>query len=436
MQHTFGRRASFWTAAAVAALALSTSAAPTLSYPLYATAWGLTPVVTTAVFAVYPIVMVAALLVFGDLSDSIGRRAILLIGLSLSALGVLGFALATDVTWLFVGRAFMGAGVALSLSPATAAMVDFSPAGQTHRASSVTTAATAVGLVLALLVSGGLIQYAPWPRHLSFWATLAAVLAVLTLTWFLPRHVPDRSVAPWRPRRPSVPRRIRGIYVTAALAVTAGYAIGAVLLSLGAQVAKQLIGTQNALVAAAVLAINATVIGTVAILARGVPARRSIVGGGTAAVLGLGTLVLSAEQHSFVLFLIASLLTGAAYSLLFLGGLTLINDHAAQSHRAGTLSAVYLVAYLLQGVTALALGIGATESGLLAALRVGAPLIAVLGVLAAVAARTIARAPAPELVGGAVSGAMQVAPVSDAAPTVPVLVPVAAGEPATAGGCR
>ena len=59
------RTASFWTAAAVAGLALWASGAPTVVYPLYARAWDLAPSTTTLIFAVYPLVLIPVLLLFG-----------------------------------------------------------------------------------------------------------------------------------------------------------------------------------------------------------------------------------------------------------------------------------------------------------------------------------------------------------------------------------
>jgi hypothetical protein len=44
---TLGRSASFWVSAAVVAHTLWTSAAPAMTYPLYAAQWGLTPTATT-----------------------------------------------------------------------------------------------------------------------------------------------------------------------------------------------------------------------------------------------------------------------------------------------------------------------------------------------------------------------------------------------------
>ncbi|HEY4813322.1 MAG TPA: hypothetical protein VIH58_01525 [Chthoniobacterales bacterium] len=67
--YLLGQRASFWIAAAVVVHTLWTSAAPAMSYPLYAAEWRLTPAVTTSIFAVYPLVVVTTLIMFGDISD-------------------------------------------------------------------------------------------------------------------------------------------------------------------------------------------------------------------------------------------------------------------------------------------------------------------------------------------------------------------------------
>src|SRR5580700_6135203 len=157
--HTLSQRASFWVAAAVVAHTLWTSAAPAMTYPLYGAEWHLSPVVTTAIFAVYPLFVVGVLILFGDMSDYIGRRATMLFGLAASMIGVLLFAVASNVYWIFLGRAFMGIGVGLSASPSAAALVEFSPAAQSKRAGSITTAAQSLGLALATLVGGALIEY-------------------------------------------------------------------------------------------------------------------------------------------------------------------------------------------------------------------------------------------------------------------------------------
>lgn len=154
------RRAGLWVSASVVAHTLWTSAAPAMAYRLYAQEWRLSHTVTTGIFAVYPIVVVAVLLGFGDLSDHIGRRATMLIGLGASLAGALLFAVAPNVLWLFAGRALMGVGVGLTAGPSTAAVVEFGTGGPLKRAALITTVAQAAGFAASLLLGGALIEYA------------------------------------------------------------------------------------------------------------------------------------------------------------------------------------------------------------------------------------------------------------------------------------
>ena len=389
-RRTLSRRASFWTAAAVAGISLWTSAAPTTAYPLYASTWHLTPTATTAIFAVYPVVLVVFLLIFGQLSDYIGRRATMLYGVGALLVGVLLFAIAPSVGWVYAGRALMGAGVGLALTAATAAVVEYSAQGKASRASSITTAATAAGLALATIVGGGLIEYAPAPLHLDFWVLLAVIAIVFGFVWQMPRHTKDESQGAWRPRPITVAKGIRVLYVASAVAVTAAYAFGSVFLALGAQVARQLIGTENIFVIGLILAIMSVTIGVTAIAGRRFPAGRLVAVGAVATLADLALLETSAQTHSLPLFMAATVLGGISYGLLFSGGLGLITAHAPAHHRGGTVAAVYLVAYVLQGSIALTLGLVATASGLGTALLLGVIVIGSLALLVLATAGALA----------------------------------------------
>lgn len=382
-----GQRASFWVSAGVVAHTLWTSAAPAMTYRLYAEEWHLTHTVTTGIFAIYPIVVVAALIGFGDISDHIGRRATMLLGLCASLIGAFLFAVAPNVLWLFAGRALMGVGVGLTAGPSTAAMVEFSPEGQSKRAASITVAAQAFGFAAALLLGGTLTQYAPWPIHLSFWVLFVLIALLLAATWFLPRHVGRQASDRWHPQVPAIPHRLRLAFALAAIAVTTAYTHGVLILSLGGQVARDLVGSPNALVNGAALSLFAITSGVLGIVARRLRPRLAMTLGAIASAAGMGLLALSVAWRGLSIFLAATAMSGAGYSLLFLGGLALINGAIPAQHRGGVLSALYLFAYLSLGVVAFVLGGVATQRGLGLAVDLGAAVItlfslATIGLLA------------------------------------------------------
>ena len=333
---------------------------------------------TAGIFAIYPIVVVAVLIGFGDISDHIGRRATLLMGLGASLAGALLFATAPSVIWLFLARALMGIGVGLTAGPSTASVVECTTGGSSKRAALITTVAQAGGFAAALLLSGALVQYAPWPTRLSFWV-LAALLALLfAAAWFLPRHTSADRGARWRPRAPSIPRNVRAAFTLASLAMMTAYTHGVLVLSLGGQVAHDLVDTSNAFVGGAVLSLFAIMSGATGIVGRFLPTRILMIAGAFVSATGMALLALAVARHDLPIFLLATSTAGAGYSLLFLSGLEVINTVAPAGQRGGVFSAVYLLSYLSMGATAVVLGAVATASSLALAVDLGAGVIAVL----------------------------------------------------------
>ena len=228
-----GRRASLLVSAGVVSHTLWTSAAPAMTYGLYAREWHLTHTVTAGIFAVYPIGVVVMLVGLGGISDQIGRRATMLTGLLASLVGALLFAVAPDVWWIFAGRALMGIGVGLAASPSTAAILEFTSPERANSAASVTMGAQAIGFASALLLGGALTEYGPWPTRLCFWVLALFLIVLLVGTWLLPRHTPGGASGDWRSRMPSVPKPTRRVFAVSSTAMVAAYAFGVLVLSLG-----------------------------------------------------------------------------------------------------------------------------------------------------------------------------------------------------------
>ena len=343
-----GRNASYWTAAFVITLCLWGSGAPSLLYPVYASSWHLTPTITTSVFAAYPLALVIMLFVAGGISDRIGRRATMLAGMIVMGASVLAFIFATDLAWLYVGRLLQGIATGLSLSAAGAALIDNDVKHSPVRVGSTTTVANAAGLTLASVVTGALLQYAPLPRHLTFIVLFALVITAIALVLMMPG--PQRSSrGSWKLQRIIVPVELRRLYVVAAVPVAAVFCVGALFLSLGALMARELIHTNNAFVAGITLSVLTISLAATGVLLRNLRPHTSLVSGGLLAALSLGLLQLSAVTGSLVLFLVTGVVSGASYGLSFAGGLRLINHAAPAAHRSGLLAALYLAAYAEPG---------------------------------------------------------------------------------------
>ncbi|OUE20359.1 Inner membrane transport protein YajR [Clavibacter michiganensis] len=384
--------ASFGVAAGVLVLSLGAIGAPAMLYPAFSALWGTGPVVTTALFAVYPVALVVVMVAGGGLSDRFGRRRLMLAGVAVVAVGTVLFALADVPAWAFAGRTVQGAGVGLAMSAASAALVEYDRSGNPTRASAVNAAATSLGATAAILVGGWLVQHTADPTHLAFWILLAAVLALLVALVFLPeplRTAVARPAASSAGRRAllAVPRAGRRPFLVGTAAVTVAFVTGAVFLGLGAQIIRDVVGTADAFHAAATLATWPLVVVPTTLLARRVPTARAVRIGGAVAAVGLALLLLAGVADSLVVFLGSALLSGVGYGFLMYGGLGLVTAAADDGSRASTFSSMYLVAYLAQGTTAVLVGALATATSLDAAVVVAVPVIVVLCLVTSVLAR-------------------------------------------------
>jgi MFS family permease len=383
-----GRHASLLVSAGVVSHTLWTSAAPALTYGLYAQEWHLTHTVTAAIFAVYPIFVVVMLVGFGGISDQIGRRATMLAGLFASLAGALLFAVAPDVWWVFAGRALMGIGVGLTASLSTAAILEFTSLERTKNAALITMGAQAIGFAAALLLGGALTEYGPWPTRLCFWILVLFLIVLLIGTWLLPRHTTGGAGGDSRSRMPSVPKDVRRAFAVSSTAMVAAYTFGVLVLSLGGQVEHDLIGSPNAFLNSAVLSLFPIVMGAIGIIARPLSPRVALIAGALISCLGMVLLILAVNLRDLVIYLLATAAAGGAYSLLFVGGLQVISAAAPANHRGGILSALYLLGYLSMGALALVLGAIATTRGLGFAVNLGAAAIILMNVATLVLATT------------------------------------------------
>ena len=220
-----GRSGGLAAAAFALAVAMMGTTLPTPLYVLYREGFGFSELMITVIFATYAAGVIVALLLFGRLSDQVGRRLVLLAGLALAALSAGAFLIADGLPVLLAGRVFSGLSAGLFTGTATATLVDLAPPGRRARATLVATIANMGGLGCGALLAGLLSQWAGSPLRLTYWVGLALLVPAAIGIWAMPEPVTRRTRPRLRPQAPRIPAEIRVTFAEAALAGAAGYAV-------------------------------------------------------------------------------------------------------------------------------------------------------------------------------------------------------------------
>ena len=143
------KKATFWFSAGVILLLISSSAVPAPLYGLYRSEWRFSTFTLTVIFAIYAIFTLGALLIFGSVSDFVGRRPVIAAGLVTGLVACIVFLTANGVVSLLVGRALQGIADGITTGAAGALLVDLDVDGE--RAPFVASTMPGVGLALGAL---------------------------------------------------------------------------------------------------------------------------------------------------------------------------------------------------------------------------------------------------------------------------------------------
>jgi MFS family permease len=377
------RAAGFWVVAGVFVLLLFTAAAPSPLYGVYQAHWRFSAITLTAVFAAYALLLLVTLLVFGSVSDFVGRRRVILVSLAMSA-GACGLFLAAHgVGLLFAARALQGAAVGTASSAAGAALIDLQPPAS-GRAPVVTTAASLLGLGAGGLGTSALVQYGPAPTDLVWWlllgATLAAAVAVLAMRETAPRR--PGVLASLRPRV-AVPPQARGTFAMALPCLIAVWMLSGFYLSLGPSLAVQVAGSADLVWGGLVIFLLAGVGAAGPVVFRGVSGPAAMLTGCLGLIAGAVMTLAAIELTSAAVFLAGTAVAGAGFGTAMLGAFRTVTARAAAGQRAGLVAAYFIASYLAFSVPVVAAGIATTHVGLHRTALVYCAAIAALAALAA-----------------------------------------------------
>jgi len=365
---------------------LAASGAPTPLYAIYQQRWGFSPITTTIVFGVYALAVLASLLTLGRLSDYLGRRPVLVGALAVQVVSLAVFATADGVGALLLARVIQGLATGAALGAIGAGMLDINR----ERGALANAMAPGMGTGSGALLSALLVRYLPAPDHLVYLVLIGVIIAQAAGVALL-RETVTRSSLPATVLVPEVrlPRAVRGPMLAAAPVLFAVWALAGLYGALAPSLVTSLTGSQSLVLGGVSLVVLTVPAAASVYLLRNAPARRVMLIGIAALVIGVAITLVALGTGSAGLFFAGTAVSGVGFGSGFQGGIRTVVPLAAPDERAGVLSLVFTVSYLGMGVPAVAAGFLAVHgAGLTGAARdYGAALI----VLAALALAALSR---------------------------------------------
>lgn len=309
----------------------------------------LTTVDVNGLFGAYALGLIPALLVVAPISDRWGRRAVLRPVVLLSAVGSALLMLAGDsFLGLLIGRIVVGVAAGAAFGPGTAWIKELSAreGRETAGARRAAIALTA-GFAVGPLVSGIITQWLPLPERLPYLLQIVLALAVAAYVWTTPETVEPRAAPDAHPN--GLGRTLSSSIFLAAILPTAPWVFGTAAASLAALPAQvELHGFDE--VASGLVALVTLGTGILiqpwarSLRQRSQPAPFRV--GIAAAVLGLLIGAATVLTHSPVLLAAAAISLGAAYGLLLVSGLAVVEELAPPGALAALTGVFYSVTYV------------------------------------------------------------------------------------------
>ncbi|MGV9349957.1 MFS transporter [Streptomyces spiralis] len=364
-RRALGSMASLGLLASILVSLLASSSAPTPLYALYQQRWGFSPITVTVVFGVYAVAVLASLLVFGKISDHVGRRPVLLAALITQALAMVAFLTAGGVDALLAARVVQGLSTGAAVGALGAGMLDL----DARRGGFLNSFAPTIGTASGALISGLIVQYLPAPTHLVYFVLLAVfvlqALAVLALKETVSRK--PGALASMAPEF-KLPKSARASVAIAAPVMFAVWALTGLYGALGPAITRTLVHSTSVVWGGLPLFVLAGFAGLSVVMLRRAATRRVMLIGIGSLIAGVVITLVSIASGgggipSVIGFFVGGAISGFGFGSGFQGGIRLVVPQVEAHERAGVLSLLYVVCYVGLGVPAVIGGVLVVHGG-------------------------------------------------------------------------
>ena len=383
------RRAGFVLVSFVFLVTMLGTTLPTPLYPLFQQRYSFGELMVTVVFAIYAFGVIAGLLLFGALSDEIGRKPVLAAGLVFSGASALLFVFAGSLVPIYAGRILSGLSAGIFTGTATAALVDLAPGGRRRLATLVSIVVNLGGLGLGTLAAGLLGDYGPSPLRLPFLVDLGLVALAAVALALTPETV-SRPRLRLKLQRLAVPKEVRSVFIRGAAAGFASFAVAGLFSSVAPAFLGEVLGQRSHTLAGGLVFIlfAGSIFGQLAVPR--LSEHIALVTGCLVMVAGVGLVALGLGLESLTALIASAAVVGVGQGVVIGAGLAGINERAPVARRGETASSFFVVMYVGLSLPVIGVGLAAQGFGLkTAGIAFSAAVAAlVLGVLATLIRRS------------------------------------------------
>lgn len=327
-------------------MVFAASATPIPLYDIYRQEDGLTYNDLALTAVVYFIGAITALLIFGRISNHLGRKPVAFIIFALTAIATIILFDVDSATPLIIGRLLLGLACGLASSAITSYIADSGSFLPHWVPSAVISNSPMTGLTIGAIVSGSLVEFGSYPRTLCYVVVLI-VLAICTILIALSEETVKKTpglVSSFKPKF-SLPQADKRLFPIAAVTFVSTWAMGAFYQAFGPSVAVDQLGTHSTLMIGILFSsyLLPSAIGG-PLTAKLTPANAQRIGM-VMFTVGVMGIITSLKFSSITMFLVCSALAGASQGAALTGSIRSLLADVKISQRAGILSLIYAVSY-------------------------------------------------------------------------------------------
>ncbi|WP_052114416.1 MFS transporter [Pseudomonas saudiphocaensis] len=321
-------------------------------YPLYQEAWQLRTSDISLIYILYMLGALSGLLFMGRLSDTLGFRTVMLLGLLLGWGGTLLTTLAWDLTSLNTGRFAVGLSSSLIVTSATVGLMQISRPDNAQWVSMMTSFLLAFGFGLGPLTGGVIGQWLPYPLVVTYIPTLLLCLlgiyALLRIE--LAPHVPPASgTLGWRtflPRLTGTSRADAWPFILTCACPFFAFGMFGLYASLSPLFLEKMLPWHGPVVSGTAIGVILLASAVTQLACARLPVRWCGSLGLLAVVISNALLVLNFRAGSSLIFSLGVSATALAHGLCLLGGISMVNRIASPAQRSGLISTYLVCGYV------------------------------------------------------------------------------------------